>query len=138
MVYDIFVFGKTFFEWRTHLPISAKYTSHFQLNEDWKAWCKDAINKKSLGGVDTTALIILTIVTRSNIVWKLPRCFCFCKTFSLVPDSTECTKIFLPKCAVHYLYHLKSNNIVSQRKTTNTEKHFYPWLISFNLKLSCT
>ena len=65
-------------------------------------------------------------------------CLCYCKTFSLMPDSTECTKFFLPKCAVHYLYHLKSNNIVSQRKTTNTEKHFYPRLISFNLKLSCT
>ena len=43
-------------------------------------------------------------------------------------------KIFLPKCIVHYLYHLKSNNIISHRKTPNTEKHFYPWLISFNLK----
>ena len=37
-----------------------------------------------------------TIVTRNNIVWKLARdyCLCYCKTFSLVPDSTECTKIF--------------------------------------------
>ena len=61
------------------------------------------------------------IVTRNNIVWKLARgyCLCYCKTFSLVPGST---KNFLRKCAVHYLYHLKSNNIVSQRKTTNTEK----------------
>ena len=84
--------------------------------------------------------VSLSKVTRNNIVWKLVRgyCLCYCKTFSLVPDSIECTKIFLPKCAVHYLYHLKSNNIISQRKTTNTEKHFYPWLISFNLKLSCT
>ena len=57
------------------------------------------------------------IVTRNNIVWKLARgyCLCYCKTFLLVPDSTECTNFFLPKCAVHYLYHLKSNNIVSQR-----------------------
>ena len=47
-------------------------------------------------------------------------------------------KFFLPKCAVYYLYHLKSNNIASQRKTTNTKKHFYPRLILFNLKLSCT
>ena len=29
---------------------------------------------------------------------------------------------FLPKSAVHYLYHLKSSNIIGQRKTTNTEK----------------
>ena len=64
------------------------------------------------------------IVTRNNIVWKLARgyCLCYCKTFSLVPDSTECT-IFLQRSAVHYSYHLKSN-IIGQRKT--------------NLKLSCT
>ena len=38
----------------------------------------------------------LNIVTRSNIVWKLARgyCLCYCKTFSLVPDSAECTKNF--------------------------------------------
>ena len=62
------------------------------------------------------------IVTRNNIVRKLARgyCSCYCKTFLLVPDSTECTKIFLPKCAVHYLYHLKPNNIIGQRKTTNS------------------
>ena len=86
------------------------------------------------------SVISSNIITKNNIVWKLARgyCLCYCKTFSLVPDSTECTKIFLPKCAVHYLYHLKSNNIIGQRKTTNTEKHFYPWLISPNLKLSCT
>ena len=51
------------------------------------------------------------IVTRNNIVWKLARGYlCYCKTFSLVPGSTECTKNILLKCAVHYLYHLKSNN----------------------------
>ena len=82
----------------------------------------------------------VNIVIRNNIVWKLARgyCLCYCKTFSLVPDSTECTKILLRKSAVHYLYHLKSNNIIGQRKTTNTEKHLYLWLISFNLKLSYT
>ena len=70
----------------------------------------------------------LTIITRNNIVWKLARGYylCYCKTFSLVPNSTECTNFFLSKCAVHYLYHLKSNNIINQRKTTNTEKHLYP------------
>ena len=80
------------------------------------------------------------IVTRNNIVWKLARsyCLCYCKIFSLVPDSTECTKLFLWMSAVHYLYHLISNNVIGQRKTTNTEKHFYPWLTSFNLKLSCS
>ena len=72
--------------------------------------------------------IFQSIVTRNIIVRKLAcgYCLCYYKTFSLVPDSTECTKIFLPKCAVHYLYHLKSNNIIGQSKTTNTEKHFYP------------
>ena len=41
----------------------------------------------------------LIIVTRNNIVWKLVcgYCLCYCKTFSLVPDSTECTKIFVPE-----------------------------------------
>ena len=28
----------------------------------------------------------------------------------------------LPKCAVHYLCHLKPNNIIGQSKTTNTKK----------------
>ena len=61
------------------------------------------------------------IVTRKNIVWKLAcsYCLCYCKTFSLVPDS------LLTKSAVHYLCHLKSNNIIGQRKTTNKEKYFY-------------
>ena len=75
-----------------------------------------------------TTSLCYNIVTRNNIVWKLAcgYCLCYCKTFSLVPDSTECTIFFLPKSAVHYLYHLKSNNIIGQRKTTNKEKHFYP------------
>ena len=44
-------------------------------------------------------MIIFIIVTRNNIVWKLARgnCLCYCKTFSLVPDFTECTKIFVTK-----------------------------------------
>ena len=50
---------------------------------------------------------------------------CYCKTFSLVPDSAECRNFFPPKSAVHYLYHLKSDNIIGQRKTTNTGKYFY-------------
>ena len=84
--------------------------------------------------------LIVNIVTRNNIVWKLARCYClcYCKTFSLVPDFTGCIKNVLLKRVVHYLCHLKSNNIIGQRKTTNKEKHFYPWLSSFNLKLSCT
>ena len=44
----------------------------------------------------------LYIVTRNNIVWKIAcgYCLCYCKTFSLVPDSTECTKIFVTeKCS---------------------------------------
>ena len=32
----------------------------------------------------------------------------------------------IPKSAVHYLYYLKLNNTISQRKTTNSEKHFSP------------
>ena len=69
----------------------------------------------------------LITVARNNIVWELARgdCLCYCQTFSLEPDSTECTKKHLPKRAVHYLYHLKSNNIIGQGKTTNTKKHFF-------------
>ena len=51
--------------------------------------------------------------------------------FLLVPNSTECTNFFLLKYAVHYLYHLKSNNIMDQRKTTNAEKQFYLCMIDF-------
>ena len=87
-----------------------------------------------------TGIISTIIVTRNNIVWKLAcgYCFCYCKTFSLVPDSAEFTKKIFSKRAIHYFYHLKLNNIISQKKIPNTEKHFYQWLISFNLKLSCT
>ena len=80
------------------------------------------------------------IVTRNNIVWKLAHsyCLCYCKTFLLVPDSTECTKVFATAKCCKFLCHLKSNNIIGQRKTTNKEKHFYAWLTLFNLKLSGT
>ena len=41
-------------------------------------------------------VISLLIVTRNIIVWKIPRgyCLCYCKTFLLMLDSTECIKIF--------------------------------------------
>ena len=40
--------------------------------------------------------LIENIVTRNNIIWKLARGYflCYCKTFSLVPDSAEGTKLF--------------------------------------------
>ena len=58
------------------------------------------------------------------IVWKLARGYflCYCKTFSLVPDSTECAKKNLPKIAVYYLYHLKSNNILVQWENQQCKK----------------
>ena len=65
------------------------------------------------------------IVTRNNIVRKLIRgyCLCYCKTFLLVPDSTQCKKkIYYQKSGVYYLCHLKSNHI-GQRKSTDKEKH---------------
>ena len=90
--------------------------------------------------VDLYNLASVRIVTRNNIVWKLERgyCLCYCKTFSLVSGSTSVQNLFLLKSAVHYLYYLKSSNTIGQWKTTTTEKYFYPWLTSFNLKLSCT
>ena len=99
----------------------------------------DAVKNKN-NKDDDKKMAVQNIVTTNNIVWKLARgyCLCYCKTFSLVPDSTECTKEFLPKSTVHYMCHLKSSNVIGQRKTTDTKKHFYLCLISFNLKLSCT
>ena len=43
----------------------------------------------------------MKIVTKNNIAWKLARGYClyYWKTFSLVPDFTECTKSFVTeKC----------------------------------------
>ena len=51
-------------------------------------------------------MIFQIIVTRNNIVWKLAHgyCLCYCKTFSLVPDSTECTKkIFTEECSTLFV-----------------------------------
>ena len=50
-------------------------------------------------------------------------CLFYCKTFFLAPDSTECTIFFLPKSAVYYLYHLKSNNFIGQREIIQ-KNHF--------------
>ena len=74
----------------------------------------------------------LIMVTRSNMFYVIARLFFECQT----PQSGQ--KFLLPKSVVHYLCHLKSNNIIVQRKTTNKEKHFYPWLTLFELKLSWT
>ena len=64
------------------------------------------------------------IVTRNNIVWKL----LFILLKDLFVSATLCRvhNFFLPRSAVHCLYQLKSNNILGQRKSTNTEKDFYP------------
>ena len=62
-----------------------------------------AVSKSKLPSLESTIIVmILNIVTRNNIVWKLLRgyCLCYCKTFSLVPGSTECTKSFITeKCS---------------------------------------
>ena len=54
---------------------------------------------------------------------------CSCKTFLLIPDSTDGTKKkSLQKGVVHYLQYLKlllKNNIVAQRKTTYIEKQYF-------------
>ena len=63
------------------------------------------------------------------IVYVIGRLFHQCQT----PQSAQ--NFFLPKSAVHYLCHLKSN-IRVQRRTTNEEKHFYPWVTLFNLKVN--
>ena len=43
---------------------------------------------------------------KKYIAWKLARgyCLCYCKTFSLVPDSTECTKnYFTEECSILFV-----------------------------------
>ena len=57
---------------------------------------------------------------RAAIVYVIARLFRQCQT----PQNAQF--FFSLKSAVHYLYYVKSNNIIGQRKTTNTEKHFYP------------
>ena len=54
------------------------------------------------------------------IVYVIARLFASAQA----PQSAQ--NAFAEKNAVHYLYHLNSNNVIGQRKTTNTEKHFYP------------
>lgn len=68
----------------------------------------------------------LSLVTRKSLVWKLFHGYslCYCRTFFLVLDTTECTQKLLPKNTVHYAYYLKLNDIKAQRKTTNIEKSF--------------
>ena len=70
------------------------------------------------------------MVTTKNVVWKRARgyCLCYCKTFSLVPDWVH-KKPFLQEITVHYLYYSRLNYTIIQKKTTNIEKLFYPWLI---------
>ena len=62
------------------------------------------------------------MVTKKVIVWELARgyCLCYCKTFSLVRDLTECIKSITEE------FYLKSTNIICQRKTTNIEEQLYP------------
>ena len=69
---------------------------------------------------------------RVAIVYVIPRLFRYFQT----PQTAQ--KFLLPKSVVHYLCHVKSNNITGQKEITNKEKHFYPWLTSFNLQLPCT
>ena len=56
---------------------------------------------------------------RAAIACVIARLFRQCQTL----QSAE--KNLLPKSAIHYLCHLKSNNVIDQMKTANKEKHFY-------------
>ena len=55
---------------------------------------------------------------RAAIVYVIARHFRQGQT----PQSAQ--KFLLPKSLVHYLCHLKSNNIIGERKTTNKENTF--------------
>ena len=64
------------------------------------------VNSELIIDPDGTFCKFYYIVTRNNIVWKLAYgyCLCCCKTFLLVPDSTECTKIFVTeKCSTLFV-----------------------------------
>ena len=82
---------------------------------------------------------IFNLVTRNNIVCKLARsyCLCYCKTFSLVPDSAECIKVFTEECSSTLLVppkikYYRSNENHQYRRTLLSMTD------SVNLKLFCT
>ena len=73
---------------------------------------KVIFNYSSYKLCDIEKKVLVRTFSQEITVWKLARgyCLCYCKSFSLVPDSTECTKIFVAKkCST--LCQLKSNNI---------------------------
>ena len=103
--------------------------SHFPMGSAEEGLFLENISRELLLYIVLNIKVInLDIVTRKNIVWKLARgyCLCRCKTFSLVPDPAEGTNV-LTKSAVHHLYHLKSNNAIGQRKTTNANSFIHDW-----------
>ena len=68
-------------------------------------------------------LICLHIVTKNSSLETCARLW-----FMLLQDFFASARLHrvhkvLPKSVVHYLCHLKSNNIIGQRKTTNKEKY---------------
>ena len=79
---------------------------HFYLDHSKSHTCSQVYNIIVIHCITLLLLLCFTIATRNNIVWKLARdyCLCYCNDFSLVPDSTECTKIFATeKCSTLFV-----------------------------------
>ena len=86
---------------------SLKYRSHVSGLKNYKFSVTEC---RCIKGI-SLYLFYLTIVTRNNIVWKhvCGYCLCYSKTFLLVLDSTECTKIFVTeKCSTFVPPKIKS------------------------------
>ena len=96
------------FEISISAPLS-QIKCHTLFTLTWNLWLKHSHKKKH------------SLETWARLLFMLLQDFFASARFQRVHE-----KGFLPKSAVHYLYHLKLNNTIGQRKTTNTEKHFSP------------
>ena len=61
----------------------------------WKAWSTKVLKHYCF----IKLIAYFKSIKKSSLVWKRASgyCLCYCKAFSLVSDSTECTKTFVTK-----------------------------------------
>ena len=80
-------------------PNNPESVRHFEQMQDILRKSTEISKQKYYFKLSRKLTVNKTSVTRNDIFWKLARgyCLCFCKTFSLLPDSTECTKKFVTK-----------------------------------------
>ena len=72
-------------------------------------------------------MISSTIFTRKNILWKLARgyCLCYCKTFLLVAEPTECKKSFTEECRRDFFVYLTQNFLAPEILLVNGKHLMY-------------